>query len=42
MLEETLPFELQARTELNFASTGFRCRIRLPITDQVMTISSNG
>jgi two-component system, chemotaxis family, CheB/CheR fusion protein len=41
MLEETLPFELQARTELNFASTGFRCRIRLPITDQVMTISSN-
>jgi two-component system, chemotaxis family, CheB/CheR fusion protein len=38
MLEETLPFELQARTELEFGSTGFRCRIRFPIHDQVMTL----
>jgi two-component system, chemotaxis family, CheB/CheR fusion protein len=42
MLEETLPFELNARTELDFGSTGFRCRIRIPITDQVMTLSAKG
>ena len=31
MLEETLAFELNAKSELCFESTGFRCRIRLPV-----------
>lgn len=34
MLEETLAFDLNAKTELHFESTGFRCRIRLPFNDQ--------
>lgn len=41
MLEETLPFELRARTELEFGSAGLRCRIRLPISDQVLTLAVN-
>jgi two-component system CheB/CheR fusion protein len=38
MLEETLPFELNARSELHFESTGFRCRISLPLNAQVFIL----
>lgn len=41
LLEETLPFDLGAITELRFASPGFSCTIRLPLTDKNFILLSN-
>ena len=35
-LEQTLPYELNARSVLRFGGTGFRCRIRFPVNDQIL------
>ncbi len=40
ILEETLPFDLKARTDLSFESTGFRCTIRFPLGGQISLGSS--
>ena len=39
VLEQTLPYELNARSELHFGGTGFRCRIRLPVNDQIIVLA---
>jgi two-component system CheB/CheR fusion protein len=38
MLEETLAFELGAGASLHFESTGFRCSILFPVSDQVFVL----
>jgi two-component sensor histidine kinase len=35
LLEQTLPYELDAEVTVTFALRGLTCRIRLPLTEQV-------
>lgn len=41
MLEKTLAFDLGAQTELSFESTGFRCRIILPVNDDIFVLDGD-
>jgi hypothetical protein len=35
LLEQTLAYDLKAKTQLDFDPAGFRCVIELPITDRL-------
>lgn len=38
LLEDMLAFQLDAQTDLLFEATGFRCRIRLPVSAEVFVL----